>query len=77
LLLIGTSVSGYLLTTDAYWGSKTAKTVRDAFADVTPVSSSCASLALRLLAAKKFRQIRDSSGCCQQIVSLTALDYCD
>lgn len=35
LMLIGTSVSGYLLTTDAHWGSKQAEEVHEVFANLT------------------------------------------
>jgi cytochrome b len=34
-MLIGTSISGYLLTTDAFWGSKRAEEVHEAFANAT------------------------------------------
>jgi cytochrome b len=35
VMLIGTSISGYLLTTDAYWGSKRAEEVHEVFANIT------------------------------------------
>ncbi len=34
-MLIGTSISGYLLTTDEYWGSKTAEEIHEVFANLT------------------------------------------
>ena len=35
VMLIGTSISGYLLTTDAYWGSKAAEEIHEVFANLT------------------------------------------
>ena len=35
VMLIGTSITGYMLTTDAYWGSKTAEEVHEVFANLT------------------------------------------
>ena len=35
LMLVGTSISGYLLTTGAYWGSKAAEEAHEIFANLT------------------------------------------
>ena len=35
LMLIGTSVTGFMLTTDAFWGAKWAEEVHEVFANLT------------------------------------------
>lgn len=35
VLLSGTGVTGYMLTTDAYWGAKWAGEIHEAFANLT------------------------------------------
>ena len=45
VMLIGTGITGYMMTTDAYWGAKWVEEVHEVFANLTVDSSSSTSSA--------------------------------